>query len=267
MRTRLRFNFFICLSMLLFATAAADMRVWTDEEGRPFAGEFYKSAFGKVMIRDSEGTVRSVLMEQMSPADLEYVFYHVPPQIEITVRKKDRELPKYDWSSETFNTMLYTFTASFRKTSQLDYKGFLSAEFFIVGQDRVRRSDDHFVLMQYSRSPFSFSDENVAEPEVTLRDVQFYNYEATTEVQDAIYRGKDFAGYIVAVSDGDGRLVAYKEALPNVSWMKEDIPRTLLEFRRIYSDGHGAVDSCHFDARFRKVAPPRMPWFERSEEY
>lgn len=265
MRVHFKLVVLICLGRALLASA--DMRVWTDQNGQPFAGEFDQSAFSKVMIRDSEGVVRSIPMNQMSAADLEYVFYHVPPKLEITVRRKDRELPKYEWSSDTFDTTLYTFTARLKKISQLEYKGSLFTEFFIVGEDRVRRSEDHFVLMQYSRLPFSFSNENAEEPELTLRDVRFYRYDATTEVQDAVDRGKDYVGYLIIVSDMDGRMIAYKDDLPNESWMKEDISRTAGEFRGIYAAGNGAPDSCHFDSSFRKVSPPRMPWFERSEEY
>jgi hypothetical protein len=253
--------------LFFFSAASAEMRVWTQTDGNRFAGEFHKIAFGKLIVKDAGGKIHFIPLKQLSKEDLGYLSHHMPPEIEISVRKKERTLPEYNWSSPDFDTVLYTFSIILEKTSPLDYVGNLTVELFALGQEVDEEYNDQFVLMECKKSIFQFSPGEEKPVEVTVPDVRFYSYIPWQgEAEGTPLRGKKYAGYIVAVYDPTGNLLAHKENLPT-AWLKEDVPHTVEELQRIWRAGNGSAESCQFNRQFREISPPRMPWFKRSVQY
>jgi hypothetical protein len=255
----------IILSLALFSFVSAEMRMWTDADGSRFAGEFSKTAIGKVFVRDGEGVIHSIPMDSLPEAESKYVLAQVPPAVQITVRKKDHEAPKYEWSSPDYYTTFYSFDIILEKTSSLDTTGDLKVELFVIGQDLVRQSDDSFVLMNYSQSIRQLPPGKRSRCEITVPNVQFERYNWSTPLESD--RGKEYAGYLIAVCDSVGRIIDSKISGVSAGWIKEDLHRTVDALRKLYAEGHGSPDSCHFREGFKKVSTPRVPWFSRSEEY
>ncbi|QHI69064.1 hypothetical protein [Tichowtungia aerotolerans] len=241
--------------------------MWTDSEGNSFAGELSKVVLGRVYIRDVNGKTRSVSLDSLSKSEREYLSSHVPPELEITVRKKDRELPRFAWSSLNYYTTLYTFSITLTKQSRLDYRGDLTVELFVIGQDLAVGSNDFFVLMHYSRSVCQLPDGRKSFCQVTVDDVRFEHFIAGyIQLSSAAERGKEYVGYIVTVSDSNGRIIACKENGTS-DWIENDLPYSAEKLRVLYSQGYGSPDSCQFKEGFKKISPPRIPWFKRSEQY
>jgi len=254
----------ISISLFFFSAASAEMRVWTQTDGNRFAGEFHKIAFGKLIVNDAGGKIRFIPLKQLCKEDLDYLSSRVPPQIKLSVREKSHPLPEYNWSSPDFDTFIYTFSITLEKTSPLDYPMDLTVELFVLGQEADETYRDQFVLIKDEKSSFKFPPGEEKPVEITVPNVQFYSYIPWQgEAEGTDIRGKKYAGYIVAVYDSTGNLLAHKEELPT-AWLKEDVPHTMKELQRIWLAGHGSVESCHFNRQFRKISPPRMPWFKRS---
>ena len=253
---------------LIFAgPLSAEVRMWTDSSGNSFAGELSKVVLGRVYIRDVDGKTRSVSLDSLSKAEQEYLSSHVPPEVEITVRKKSRDLPNYAWSSLNYYTTLYTFSITLEKQSRLDYRGDLTVELFVIGQDLAAKSNDAFVLMHYGRSVCQLPDGRKSRSEVVVDDIRFEHFIAGyIQLSSATERGKEYVGYIVTVSDAKGHIIACKEnGTPD--WIENDLPYAAEQLTALYTQGYGSPDSCHFKEGFQKISPPRIPWFKRSEQY
>jgi hypothetical protein len=263
-----RSSWLIVLFFSVCGCLFAEMRMWTDPDGSRFAGEFSKELFGEALINDANGRQHFIKVEQLSKSDLDYIQYHVPPEVDINVKFETRQLPKTEWSREDDNTTLYTFTVMLRKTSEMPYRGQLTAELFVIADERVEIVKDDYVLMQRGREDFIFSQDSDNSYEFTVRDIPFESYRANwIEVANSVNRGKAYLGYILAVSDSQARVVAYKTDIRNHNWLTEDISRSVTELSKLYKDHRGSVESRHFDDSFRKIETPRVPWFRRTQKF
>lgn len=256
----------IFINLLLCGFVSAEMRMWTDADGNRFAGEFSKILLGRILIKDQNGRTRSVPIHSLSKAEQDYLSAHVPPELEITVRKASRKLPKYAWSSPDYHTALYTFSITLEKTGKLDYKGELSVELFVIGHDLACESNDSFVLMHHSSSACRLPPGRKSICEILVEDVRFENFYSSVS-RAASKRGKEYVGYIAAVFDSQGRMIACEENGTGTDWIEKDLSRATEKLRSLYEEGYGSPDSCHFKESFKKISPPRPAWFCRTEQY
>ncbi|QHI70790.1 hypothetical protein [Tichowtungia aerotolerans] len=250
---------------LFAAGLPLDARVWTNIDGTYVKGSFVRILFDKVLVEDAIGKKHSIPLARLSRGDLSYLYYHVPPEIEISVSDESYELPKFEWSREEDDVTCYRFSAQVSKTSELPYKANLTAELFVLGAERTRMNDDHLVLMAYERKKFGFQDEKKCACVMHFEAVPFHTYRSEWVLrQNAVARGKTLSGYILAVSDVNGRVVGFESDVKQ-KWVTRDLGFSVEKLRGLYGVNHGAVNSRHFNQHFEKVSPPRIPWFKRSE--
>jgi hypothetical protein len=248
-------------ALLLCSTLfAAELRTWTDEDGKQFKGRFDKELFGDVLVRDENRRNHFIPIKKLSPADRAYIYNNVPPEVEIKFTRDIRQRPTMEWTIVGDKTFLYTCTVEIKKKSILPYKKNLMAELFLLAEER---DGPNYVIVHREASNFTFPDERDATHTFTAVDVpfrQYYNHWAADAATD---RGVEYIGYFVAVSDEDKNLIEYKTDV-SVDWLVEDIPRTVTELRNLAIQGRGSVYSRHFDDFFSKVDPPRVPWHKRT---
>lgn len=244
---------------------SAEMRVWGRTKETYVQGTYNKSLLGGVQIRDSEGKGHLFRLEQLSRADLNYIQHHVPPEVEADVSYKTRAQAKTAWSRSDDNTELYTFTVEITKKSKLPYLGKLKAELFVLGRDRAVDDRDHCVLMDYIRHKFDLPEKKNESCAFSSREVPFHVFYAYwIDVQSASWRGKDYLGYVVSVSDADGNIVYTDADVPNVGWLTDNLPGSIEKLRTLYTEHSGSKESRHFRKDIQQTPPPRIPWFKRS---
>lgn len=244
----------------------AETRVWTDATGTLFEGTYYKELLGGVLVKDQNGANRRIRMEQLSKADLNYIERHVPPEVEAKVSYKTRKLPRTEWSRDDDYTTIYTFGVRVEKISKLPHKGRLSAELFVVGNERSVKSSTHCVLMQHSQTRFVFPDQKDAVFEYTGPDVPFHIYRASwVNLAGVVNRGKTYLGYIIAVFDSSGAVIFLDTDIQGRRWLTDDLPRSVEKLRELAVNNKGSAQSRHFNDSFKQIDPPRIPWFQRTD--
>lgn len=237
----------------------AEMRTWTDREGKKVQAAFRRELFGDLQLVDERGQTFEVRLEDLSDEDREHVKKNIPPGIESTVRWNSERRPELDWTIAGDRTDLYTFTVRLRKTTQLPYTGTLTAELFVLAEEN---DGDNYIVMHREVQEFVFPDERRAVFEFKVEDVPFRTYISGWAREAATTRGQSYFGYVIAVSDAEDQLI-FAEANRRVSWLTNDMERTVRGLRRIAIDGRGSIFSRHFNTQFRKTQTPRVPWHRR----
>lgn len=243
---------------------ALQSRIWAGDSEKRVEGTYSRELLGGVQVRDNAGKNCLVRFEDLSIADLNYLKYRISPKISIEVDHSFRQLPRTEWSREDDDNFVYTFDVSVQKKSKLPYRGDLTAELFVLGDERLVDDDSRLVLMSYKKAGFVFPEEEKAHFDFSLSGVTFSAYRAGwILVQSAVERGKTYRGYIAAVSDSEGQLIEVETDL-KLDWMTDDLPNTVNKLRQFYQEHPGSAQSRHFNSSFKKLEPPRIPWFQRN---
>jgi hypothetical protein len=254
------------LVCVLCGSSAAETRIWQTVDGTVYEGSFEAIVFRKARIRDSAGDVHLVPIKELSPADLKYVSLNVAPKMSIRVRKKNRQRPFMDWSIDDDVTSLYTYTVRLTETSDFHSKAKLSAELFVIGEEV---DGDNYVLMHRELSDFVFPEEKKSIYEFRTAEIPFRHYYAhwANQGDAGKNRGVTLLGYLVAVFDSKGTLIATDTNLGKMRFLSEDFPKSIEKLNELYTQGRGSSFARHFDATFRRRMVPRMPWHERTARY
>lgn len=257
----------LCIFILMTGSAfmSAKGRMWTDVNGTQFEGTFSKELYGDALVEDLTGKSHFIPIDKLSAADLKYIQSSVPPVMNIEVQEQIGELPRTVWSRQDDITKLYTFDVTVKKISKLPYNGRLTAEIFIIANERAKERKDDCVLMAYKAVPFVFPPGERSSIHYTLPDVQFNAYNAAwITLSAAAKRGKTYAGYICEISDQKKVPVFFKTDIQKRNWVVADITNSVNQLRILYKNNPGSIESRHFDEDFQKTPPPRIPWFPRS---
>jgi hypothetical protein len=255
--------FLVCL---LCGLSIAQTRIWRTSDGAVYEGAFEKMVMRKAHIRNSAGNLHLLPMEELSPPDLEYIYKNVPPEVRIIFRKKDRQQPLMDWSIDEDVTTLYTCQVRLINQSPFPSQVKLTAELFVFGEEV---DGDNYVLVHREQSAFVFPKGKKSQHEFAAVDIPFRYYYAGWADKDGAgkHRGVTYLGYLVAVSDSQGNLIATDTDLSSQRWLREDLPKSVEKLREIAVNGRGSVFSRHFDDKLRKRTVPRMPWYFRSKDF
>lgn len=242
---------------------ALESRIWADGTDKQVEATYSRELLGGVLVRDARSDSILIHFEDLTLADLNYLKYRVPPVVEVDTDYTTRQLGRTEWSREDDDTILYTFNISIEKKSRLPYVGELTAELFVLGRERLVADDNQLVLMNYSRTVFTLPDEKRSQYEFSVPDISFNAYRASwILVPSAVERGKTYCGVIVAISDAKGNLIA-SECDFKLDWVTDNLSYSIESLRRFYKEHPGSIESRHFNSKFEKLEPPRIPWFQR----
>jgi len=254
-------NFLIYFILLgfLFSASAAEMRIWEDKDGNRYEAAFVREFFDKMTLRKKDGTEVRIPVEDFSDHDQRYMRVRVPPQITIDFSKKSWIKPKPPemWATEDVQTMVKG-TATVHKDSKRTFTSRLSAELFMIAKEvdgddffLLSKTDSSFLLGDHDDNTHVFS----SEPDFTRK------YD---ELGPSSWRGEQYDGYLIIISDRNGNTLATKTDIPG-NWI--DTPEVIENLRELYLRGAASVRSRHFDKTGKKsklTRPKPRPYSETS---
>jgi hypothetical protein len=243
-------------------------RIWSGNTENRVEGKFQKELFGDILVKDTSGENHLIRFEQLSPADLTYIGYHILPTVEIDVDFETELVPRTEYTRPDDQTLIYTFAATVEKKSKLPYRSRMNAEFFVIARERTVSDDSRFVLMSYNRQSFELPVEKKSQCELTFPDVLFMTYRADWAAAGGagqVERGKTFLGTLLSVSSPDGEIIAMETDI-RVRWLTADLPQNVEKLRQLYRKHSGHFESRHFNREFEKLEPPRIRWFQRNPD-
>lgn len=229
------------------------MRVWEDKVGNAVRGEYVREQFGSLELRQPDGSLYSIPLENLSVQDTEYLRTRIPPEIELKVRTQKRPKERNKNASrarfEQFIDDINVVTASVevRKKSSAAFTGILRAEIYLIG-DEVATDDYRMSGKATANVQFTEENDGVYAFETSA---DFRVYEEYTKLR---FRGAEYAGYLIVIRDLMGNKLAVKTDIP---WLTDDKVDALCKFH---------VDS-FFDEDARKRSVPRPLYYEGRYEF
>lgn len=197
----------IVLSVVLLISALnvarAELRVWTDENGKKIEAEHVRTLTDQVVLRQSDGSEIRVSLDTLCERDRRYAILQTPPRIDISVSTDtDRSNTGYGnrWSIQVQKESI-SVEASIRKSSSAPYEAPLRAELYLIGSPEQQ---DGYVILDKRAEPFSFSTENKNQHVFESRDIKLKQLEVGREI------GIEYKGYLVAVRDKTGEVISLK---------------------------------------------------------
>jgi len=244
----MRVSVFYLLVLTLCASAQAGMRIWEDKEGRLYEAELVRELFGKVTLRDTAGNEHRLDVEELSAHDQKYLRVRVPPVVDVDFSRKFYIKPKpVELSDDDSDTVkILRGDVSIRKVSKRPFTSRLNAEVYLIGEEV---DGDNYILFSRTESSFLFTADNL------------HKFK-TDETESVIYteytgqrRGGVYLGYLVAVSDAQGRIVYVKT---DIDWLADKVEK----LRELYLRGAASKYSRHFDKKnVQKTEVPRPRYY------
>jgi hypothetical protein len=229
-------------AIIFFSSDGAEMRVWRDNSGNQFVGEFVREKFGSVMLKTPDRQPLSIKHDDLSASDLEYLSTTILPPIKITARKSKKEkVRNEDFRRPGDYISIVTLEVTVQKLSRIPYAGMLREEVYLVGEELAT---DVYRLSGKGGSQVFFNEENRGKYEFPT-SATFRQYE---QWSTGVPRGVDYKGYLVVVFDPEGNRMGYKTDL---GWLDEDEIEKLRSFRV----------GKFFDERCRKRSVPRPKYY------
>lgn len=193
----------------LCAGAYAETRIWTLVSGKTIEAEYVNSAFNNVFLTDTGGEQITISMDRLSEEDRVFLELAKPPKLKVDFKyKSDQKLGYYKSTPHLRrippNLFEYAFGAKVQKTSSEPYNHPLQLEYFAIGRQLQDR--DKYILMERRTSEFSLNKPSGQSYELAGRPVRVITYEDRGKV------GRDYAGYLVVVTDSRGKVIAHNES-------------------------------------------------------
>ena len=195
-------------SLVVFAligTASAELRDWKDKDGKTIKAEFVRREVESVILRTDDGTELKVSYKVLSEEDRQYVMLQTPPRLEIRVEPNVRNYTVGYLGNDGYDyTVKYEVVEPrvfLRRTSTHHYDAELTLEMVILG--RIREID-RYLIIDNSKMPFSFTGK-------TSYEYSYAGYPLDLQQIRGSWRsGVEYKGYLVAVRDSRGVLIASK---------------------------------------------------------
>ncbi len=186
-------------------SARAELREWTDTDGKTVKAEFVRKEVESVVLRREDGTELKVAFSLLSDADQDYVMLRTPPRIEINMEPSvDAYTVGYLGNGGYDYTVKYQVvepSVLLRKTSTDPYYAPLTMQVVIIG--RIREVN-RYIIIDNTAVPFTFTGQQSYE--VTYRGFPL----DLRQIKGSWKSGVEYEGYLVAVRDSSGAIVAAK---------------------------------------------------------
>lgn len=196
---------------------AGDMRTWTLADGRSFEAKYVSIVANNVIMEGTGGKQKKIALKRFSPSDIEFFELENPPEFRISIRKKSSKL---NYSDRFILTdmpvvLLYTFGARIEQRSAGEYQHEVTLEYFAVAAQRG--ANNKFILVDRMSSSFVPSKENNYSHE-------FWNPKTARldeySIRGMASRGKKYEGYLILVTDKNGKVIATKYS---DKWLLENL--------------------------------------------
>jgi hypothetical protein len=193
------------LMVFLTGSANAELREWTDRDGKTVKAEFVRREVESIVLRKEDGTELKIAYALLSEPDQQVVMLQTPPRMEINVEPSvDTYTVGYLGNDGYDYTVQYEVvepSVLLRRTSTEHYDAPLTLELVIIGRIReIKR----YLIIDSSRTPFSFTGN-------TSYEFTYTGYPLDLQqIKGSWKSGVEYEGYLVAVRDSRGILIAVK---------------------------------------------------------
>ena len=189
--------------------AYAETRIWSLVSGESVEAEYVNLALNKVFLKTPDGKQITVPREQLSEADRVFLELENPPILLVNFKHKSNQLLGYYKSTPFLNRFPpvrfeHMFKVEVQKTSTESYNHPLHVVYFAIGRQLQDR--DKYILMEKKESEFSLGNPSGDSFEMAGSPVSVIKYEDRGRV------GRDYAGYLVVVTDSRGKIIAHNES-------------------------------------------------------
>lgn len=198
----------ITAALIISSSAFAEMRLWTDKDGKTIEAEFVRITGDKVVLKQVNEKELEVSLDTLSEQDRRFAILQAPPKIEIDVNTDvDRSNKGYGNYGAGYQVQKETISADVkvRKTSSNPYEAPLISEVFLIGQ---LEQQEHYIILNRSRSQFTFTGDNKREYVYSSGEVSLKQLEAGSQM------GVEYRGYLAVVKDRAGNIVEIKSNKP-----------------------------------------------------
>lgn len=195
-------------SVLTVGFVRGEFRIWTDVKGNSIEAEHVRTMSGKVLLRKQNGSRITIALDNLSLVDRRFAILQSPPSIGITVTDTtDRENvgytgPRREGSQVRVESV--TSEIKLKKTSPDEYDADLTLEVCLIGRTPL----DRYAIIRRDNPEFRFSLETTNQYSYVCKPVDLRN------VSGSISTGTEYEGYLVAVRDGRGIIIAKKATRP-----------------------------------------------------
>jgi len=201
------------------ASTENGIRTWTFLDGRTVTAEFVTLIGGKVSLKNADGKIRKVSLEQFSDEDRTYIELARPPALDINFVKKFKRKTFHGGFYESFGRRPEDwghYGVSFKQDSAGEYNHDLHVEMFVIGR-QVSKRDAKYLLLDHQKTTF-----NPAQVEQ-----RFYKFWSPRKMELLQWmgwwgamRGEGYYGFLVTVTDERGEIIAVKSSN---NWLYENL--------------------------------------------
>jgi len=205
----------MAIALLCFNSAQAEMRIWTNTDGKTIEAEFFTTIGDQVVVKDAKGKQLKIPMATLSPADLEYIELEQPPKliINFTKQSNQRTRPTSPYLNEDpIRIMDYTFGAKVKQDSAKTYNHELKVEYFAIGGEIT---GDKNILLDRKESSFTPTRENDQSHQFKGKPVEILDY----DMKDRRF-GRKVVGNLITVTDVRGKIIAFNSS---PTWLMTNI--------------------------------------------
>ena len=187
-------------------------RTWTGPDGQSMDGRFLLQAEDYVLV-DVDGKQRKLPLDMLSDADRLFVELAKPPKFKMDFFRDSEHVdmshlvgPYVDIRGHSITDC--TLGAKIRQTSSGNYGQELKLEIFAIGQQV--NDNDKFILFDRKSETFVPNELGRKEFRLETRKVRLRNYQnRCTSKQSTPFRGQEYKGYLMVLTDSLGRVVQY----------------------------------------------------------
>ena len=194
----------ILVGLFVCGSAMAALRAWVFNDGKSIEAEFVAYSGGQISLKTAKGKIKKVPVKQFLEEDLLYIELMSPPKLDLSFGKTSTQRtypPTYNIGEFPRQTH-YTFSSKIKQTSSKIYSQALNVELFIIGEENYGEKN---VLYYYEKEEFYMPEGTRSSHELKTEKVTITEY-----TLNGVLRGEAFDGYMIIVTDSQGKIVASK---------------------------------------------------------
>jgi hypothetical protein len=208
MKATMKISIRLALTAALLSTSAiAEPRVWTDAKGKTIKAELVRVLNSQAELRLASGREISVSLNTLSEDDRRFAMLSQMPTLELNVAAKtDRTSASLFQIGRASPAQIKkestVVTVDVLKLSFAAYEEPLKAVLYVMGAD----DDENVVVLDKATKTFTYLGQN--------KEFEFVSAAYETETRGDVINGEAYEGWLVAVFDSRGTVVAMKSSAP-----------------------------------------------------
>jgi len=190
-----KIKLFILFIFFIVPTLWGEFRIWKDQAGNTFEGEYVSQTLLTVVLQDRTGKTVRVPINKLSEEDQKFLTTSIAPELELLFSKNQDRRKSY-WGTYSDVTMVCRITVN--KVSAPAYTARLTVTLVIVGKNERRRN---YLILDKAQEEFDF----VEAKSFSLKGKKFTMRQSTSS--DDITK---YIGFLAVVTDKKGEIIAIK---------------------------------------------------------